>query len=82
MIQSKINGLKIAQTSGVLAENISFAVNAELTRSLLDKNGVKYETAPGGEPLPVPTVAERALKFTVMVQCYGRAPAVASGTGG
>src|SRR5438105_4267533 len=37
---------------------------------VIAKNGVKYETKEPGEPLSTPAVAERALKFTVMIECY------------
>ena len=70
VVVGKLNALKLAQATGSIPENVNFAVNAELARALLDKNGVKYETKEPGEPLSTPAVAERALKFTVMIECY------------
>jgi hypothetical protein len=70
VIVGKLNALKLAQVTGTIPKNVNFAVNAELARALLDKNGVKYETQDATEPLSTQAVAERALKFTVMVECY------------
>jgi S1-C subfamily serine protease len=70
IVVGKLNALKIAQATGALSENINFAVNAELARALLDKNSIKYDTVTAAEALPMPTIAERALKYTVLVQCY------------
>lgn len=69
VVVGKLNGLKIAQATGTLPENINFAVHGEEARALLDKNGIKYDTEAAGEALATPAVAARALKFTVLVQC-------------
>jgi hypothetical protein len=53
-----------------IPENINFAVNAELARALLDKHGIKYDSTEASEPLATPALAERALKYTALVQCY------------
>jgi hypothetical protein len=70
IVSSKINALRMAQMTGSLPENINFAVNAEQARELLDKNNVKYEKTPDGDALTTTSAAERAMKFTVMVQCF------------
>jgi len=70
IVVGKLNALKLAQATGSIPENVNFAVNADLARALLDKNGVKYEAKEAGEPLATPLVAEHALKFTVMIECY------------
>src|ERR1044071_2436148 len=71
IVVSKINAIKIAQATGAIPENINFAVNTALARALLDKNGVRYEEAnPAGAPLSTPLIAERAAKYTVMIECY------------
>ena len=53
-----------------LPENVNFAVNARYARALLDRSGVPYQTATTDETLSTPAIAERALKFTVLVQCF------------
>jgi hypothetical protein len=71
VIVSKLNGLRVARAIGSLPENINFAVKADLARALLDKNSVKYETAPSKtELLAIPEIAEKLFEFTAMVQCY------------
>jgi S1-C subfamily serine protease len=71
IVVGKLNSLKVAQATGSIPENINFAVNVALARALLDKNGVTYEEAsPASEPLSTPAIAERALKYTVMIECY------------
>jgi S1-C subfamily serine protease len=71
VIVSKLNGLRVARAIGSLPENINFAVRADLARALLDKNGIKYDTAsPKAELLETPEIAEKTFKFTAMVQCY------------
>jgi S1-C subfamily serine protease len=70
VIVSKLNAVRVAQVTGVIPENINFAVNTDLVRALLDKHGIKYDTTEASEPLATPAIAERALKYTVLVQCY------------
>ena len=69
VVVGKLNGLKVAQATGTIPENINFAVHVELARALLDKNAVKYETTAASETLSTPAIAEQALKYTVLVQC-------------
>ena len=71
IIVSKLNSLRVARATGSLPENINFAVKADLVRSLLDKNGIKYDTSPSTlEQLTTPEIAEKVFKFTAMVQCF------------
>jgi hypothetical protein len=37
---------------------------------LVERGGVPYQTATTDETLSMPAIAERALKFTVLVQCF------------
>lgn len=69
VVVGKLNGLKVAEATGAIPENINFAIHVELVRALLDKAGVKYQTSAATEPLPTPTIAAEALKYTVAVQC-------------
>ena len=70
VVVAKLNGLRIAKRTGAIPENVNFAVNAKYARALLDRSGVIYETATADETLSTSAIAERALKFTVMVQCF------------
>jgi S1-C subfamily serine protease len=70
IVVAKLNGLRIVKRTGTIPENINFAVNAKYGRALLDRSGVPYQTASADETLSTTEIAERALKFTVLVQCY------------
>jgi len=70
VVVAKLNGLRIVKRTGTMPENVNFAVNAKYVRALLDRSGVPYQTATAEETLSTPTIAERALKFTVVVQCF------------
>ena len=70
IVVAKLNGLRIIKRTGTIPENVNFAVNAKYARALLDGNGVPYQTATDDETLSTPEIAERALKFTVLVQCF------------
>ena len=70
IVVAKLNGLRIVKRTGTMPENVNFAVNAKYARALLDRSGVPYQTASTDETLSTTAIAERALKFTVLVQCY------------
>jgi S1-C subfamily serine protease len=70
IVVAKLNGLRIVKRTGAIPENVNFAVNAKYARALLDRSGVPYQTATAGEMLSTPAIAEQALKFTVLVQCF------------
>ncbi len=70
IVVAKLNGLRIIKRTGTIPENVNFAVNAKYARALLDRSGVPYQTATADETLSTPAIAERALKFTVLVQCF------------
>ena len=71
IIVSKLNGLRVARATGSIPENINFAVKADLARTLLDKNNVKYDTSPLTlDQLTTPEIAEKVFEFTAMVQCF------------
>ena len=70
VVVSKLNGLRIAKRTGAIPENVNFAVNAKYARAVLDRSGIDYEITTAAETLSTPAIAERALKFTVMVQCF------------
>ena len=70
IVVAKLNGLRIVKRMGAIPENVNFAVNAKYARALLDRSGVPYQTATSDEALSTTAIAERALKFTVLVQCF------------
>ena len=70
VVVAKLNALRIVKRTGAIPENVNFAVNGQYARALLDRSGVPYQTATADETLSTPAIAERALKFTVLVQCF------------
>src|SRR5215469_9418966 len=46
VVASKLNSLRVARATGLLPENINFAVKEKLVRKLLDKIGIKYVAPP------------------------------------
>jgi uncharacterized protein len=70
IVVAKLNGSRIIKRTGTIPENVNFAVNAKYARALLDRSGVSYQTASADETLSTTAIAERALKFTVIVQCF------------
>jgi len=69
VIVSKLNSLRVARFTGLLPENINFAVKG--AQALLDKNGIKYDASPSKlEQLATSEIAEKVFKFTAMVQCF------------
>jgi S1-C subfamily serine protease len=71
VVASKLNSLRVARATGLLPENINFAVKEKLVRKLLDKIGIKY-AVPSSEfkQLAIPEIAENVFKFTAIVQCF------------
>ena len=70
VVVAKLNALRFVKRTGAIPENVNFAVNAKYARALLDRSDVPYQTATARETLSTPAIAERALKFTVLVQCF------------
>ena len=71
VVTSKLNSLRVARTTGLIPENINFAVKAELVRELLDKIGVRYAAPPSEfKQLAIPEIVENVFKFSAIVQCF------------
>ena len=53
------------------AQNVNFALKADVVRTFLAAVGVNAETSAGGRELALPDIGERARAFTVFVECKG-----------
>ncbi|MCX7366178.1 MAG: serine protease [Alphaproteobacteria bacterium] len=53
------------------AQNVNFALKADVVRTFLGAVGVTAETSGGGRELSMPDIGERARAFTVFVECKG-----------
>jgi S1-C subfamily serine protease len=69
VVVGKLEALPTAALAVERPENVNFAVNADLVRKMLDRNGIQYDTASANRMVPTPDIAERSFKFTVIVHC-------------
>ncbi|HRO60859.1 MAG TPA: serine protease [Burkholderiaceae bacterium] len=66
----RLNALRIAQVTGDLPANMSFAVRLAPLKSLLDAHGVRYSTGSSSSPqLNSQEIAARAREWTVPLAC-------------
>jgi hypothetical protein len=73
IVSSKLNGIKVAQSSGDIPQNVNFAVKGDVARIFLDGKGVDYATAASGATLSPADIGERAKRFTLLIDCNGEA---------
>jgi S1-C subfamily serine protease len=62
---------RLGGRAGQGAQNVNFAIKADVVRTFLASQGVAPETAAGGRELSVPDIADRARAFTVFIECKG-----------
>ncbi len=62
---------RLGGRAGQGAQNVNFAIKADVVRTFLASQGVTGETAAGGRELSMPDIAERAHVFTVFIECKG-----------
>lgn len=70
VVRSKLNAIKFARATGVLPENINFAVSEGTARAFLDKHNVPYNTARSDKTLPTADIAAQATGYTVLIECW------------
>ena len=70
VVVSKLNALKVAQSTGDVPQNVNFAINASVLMSFLDANGVEYKSGSTGPAIATPEVARRAQAITVLIECW------------
>ena len=69
VVSSKLNALAVAAMVGDVPQNVNFAIKEAVARDFLDANGVAYKTAASTRPLKAADLAERARRFTFLVEC-------------
>ena len=67
---SHILSKKYADKSGHIAQNVNFAVKSYLVEGFLSSNNVLFEKAESIEKYELPDIAEKAERFTVLVECW------------
>ena len=70
VVVSKLDALKIAESTGDIPQNVNFAISAGTARAFLDDQSVPYETAPSNQRIEPAGAAAAAKKFTVLVECW------------
>ena len=70
VVVSKLNALKVAESTGDVPQNVNFAINANVLSSFLDAVGVDYKTGGVGAALSTQEIARRAQAFTVLIECW------------
>ncbi len=65
------SGLRASRTTGIVPQNVNFAIKADVVRTFLSAAGVIPENAAGGHQLSTPDVGERARSFSVLIDCKG-----------
>jgi hypothetical protein len=70
VIVSTLNRLRIAQLTGAIPENISFAIKAEDARAFLKLHNVAVAAAPLSREISTTAIADQALKYTVRLECW------------
>jgi S1-C subfamily serine protease len=69
VVVSKLNAERIARVTGDIAQNVNFAIKAEVLRLFLDANRVQYRTPSSTRKLDGVQIAQRARQYTVQVLC-------------
>ena len=70
VIVSKLNAMQVAQVSGDIPQNVNFAISAPAARAFLDAYDVRYETVTSSISLEASEIADRARKYTVLIECW------------
>lgn len=70
MVVAKLDALRIAAVTGDIPQNVGFALSSTVARTFLDSKGIDYQSASSSGTSSTTEIAERARKFTVLVQCW------------
>lgn len=70
IVDAKLNALRVAKVTGDVPQNVNFAIKAEVIRTFVEANGIKYNVANGRTRLDTVDIADRAKKFTALVECW------------
>ena len=69
VVTSTLNGTILAVATGVIPQNVNFALKSAVVRSFLESSNIAYATASARGELSPADIAELARKFTVRVEC-------------
>jgi serine protease Do len=70
VVESKLNAITVATITNDMAQNVNFAIKANVVTNFLDANGVAYSTGSlSSSALQPIEIAERAKSLAVMIEC-------------
>ena len=69
VVVSKLNARRTAELMGDTPQNVNFAVRGEIARLFMSQNGVEPLLSLENKPLGPEALAQKAAKFTVLVEC-------------
>ncbi|HYB08919.1 MAG TPA: tetratricopeptide repeat-containing serine protease family protein [Alphaproteobacteria bacterium] len=69
VVTAKLNALALANRTGDIAQNVNFALKANVARDFLDANHVVYSTASSERDFKAADVGERNQRSVVLIEC-------------
>jgi putative ABC transport system substrate-binding protein len=69
IIVSKLNALRLAQVTQDVAQNINFAIKANIAANFLEVNNIQTQVGSIAQAVEGTEIADRAKQFTVQVTC-------------
>lgn len=69
IVSSRIDAVKSAKVLGSTVQGANFAIKASTAMNFLDTHGIAYATQPSISILNSADISQKAMKFTVLIQC-------------
>ncbi len=69
VVQSKLDVGKAQRAIGDIPQNVNFAIKANVLKSFLEAEGLRFEERASGDRRRVSSIAEDAMRYTVLVTC-------------
>lgn len=69
VIVAKLNALRVAQLTGDVPQNVTFAIKADVLSGFLARSQTAYRVASIGEQLDTVELTKRAKSYTVLIAC-------------
>jgi S1-C subfamily serine protease len=70
VVEAKLDALRVAEITGDIPENVSFAVSASTLQSFLNTNSVPYAIDDRNVTRSAADIASEASRYTVLLECW------------
>jgi TPR repeat protein len=70
VVVAKLNGLRVAELTGAIPENVNFAIKGEEAQAFLKAHNVAFALSGSGANSGTEAIADQALKYTVRLECW------------